>query len=140
MEAATNEIMDCLSNLENFENLPAKTQKAFFGKFVERIGLYDPKLTENKTTLDKERVEHWLKVGARPTERVVKLFKLQGIEVPATLMDKQAPSAGKQKAMPARAAERQQVQEAKAREEAARAKKKQAAEPAAGGGGPPARA
>ena len=110
------------------------------GKFVERIGLYDPKLTENKTTLDKERVEHWLKVGARPTERVVKLFKLQGIEVPATLMDKQAPSAGKQKALTARAAERQKVQEAKAQEEAARAKKKQAAEPAAGGEAAPAEA
>jgi len=39
IEAATSEIMDCLSNLENFQNLPAKTQKAFFAKFVERIDL-----------------------------------------------------------------------------------------------------
>lgn len=39
IEAAVNETLDCLSKLENFENLPAATQKAFFGRFVERIDL-----------------------------------------------------------------------------------------------------
>lgn len=52
VEAATTEIMDCLSNLENFENLPAKTQKAFFAKFVERIDLEfeEVKKTKKVTT------------------------------------------------------------------------------------------
>ena len=90
------------------------------GKFVERLGYYDPLLPENKTTLDKERAQHWLSVGARPTERIVKLFKLSGIEVPAQLLDKQAPSAGKQKALAQRRAEKEQA-------EAARPKKKEGA-------------
>ncbi len=48
IEATTNEIMACLSNLENFENLPAKTQKAFFEKFVERIDLEFEKVKKLK--------------------------------------------------------------------------------------------
>lgn len=97
------------------------------GKFVERIGLYNPLLAENKTTLDKERAQHWLSVGARPTERVVKILKLNGIDVPAKLVDKLVLSAGKQKAVAARNAEKQQAAEARAKQEASRAKAKEAA-------------
>lgn len=52
IEAATNEVMECLSHLENYENLPAKTQKAFFAKFVERIDLEfeEVKKTKKSTT------------------------------------------------------------------------------------------
>jgi small subunit ribosomal protein S16 len=111
----------------------AHKSKARDGAFVERIGLYDPLLAENKTTLDKERAQHWLRVGARPTDRVVKILKLNGVEVPAHLMDKQALTPGKQKAVAARKAAKQQADEAKAQAEAARAK----AKPAAGEAGAP---
>ena len=50
------------------------------GKFIERIGSYDPLLTENKATVDVERARHWLDVGAKPSERVSKLLALQGVE------------------------------------------------------------
>ena len=50
------------------------------GKFIERIGSYDPQLSENKVILDLERARHWLDVGAQPSDRVAKLFTLQGIE------------------------------------------------------------
>lgn len=50
------------------------------GKFIERIGSYDPLLSENKVTVDVERARHWLSVGARPSERVSKLLALQGVE------------------------------------------------------------
>jgi small subunit ribosomal protein S16 len=89
------------------------------GKFVERIGHYDPRLAENKATFNKERAEHWLQVGARPTERVVKLFKLSGIDVPARLLDKQRPSAAKQRAIAQREADKaKESHEAAARAEA----------------------
>lgn len=50
------------------------------GKFIERIGSYDPLLTENKVSLDAERAQYWMDVGARPSHRVSKLMALQGLE------------------------------------------------------------
>ncbi len=51
IEAAVNETLDCLSKLENFENLPAATQKAFFARFVERIDLEFEKVKKNKKVM-----------------------------------------------------------------------------------------
>ncbi len=53
------------------------------GKFVERLGSYDPLLTENKATFDLERAKYWLGVGALPSERVRKLLALHGVEAKA---------------------------------------------------------
>jgi small subunit ribosomal protein S16 len=50
------------------------------GKFIERIGSYDPLLKENKATVNTERAKHWLDVGARPSHRVSKLLALHGME------------------------------------------------------------
>ena len=50
------------------------------GKFIERIGSYDPLLRENKATVDPERARYWLGVGARPSQRVSKLLALQGVQ------------------------------------------------------------
>ena len=52
------------------------------GKYVEIIGTYDP-LTEPATIqIDGDRAKHWIKVGAQPTDRVVKLMAREGL-VPA---------------------------------------------------------
>lgn len=43
------------------------------GRFVERLGSYNPLLPQGhaeRIVINKERAEHWLKVGAQPTERV----------------------------------------------------------------------
>ena len=41
------------------------------GRFIERIGSYDPLLEgDSRITLKKERAEYWLSVGAVPTDRV----------------------------------------------------------------------
>lgn len=43
------------------------------GRFIEKIGTYNPLLKnddENRVKLVKERVEYWLKQGAKPSERV----------------------------------------------------------------------
>jgi DNA invertase Pin-like site-specific DNA recombinase len=39
LDAATEEVVGCLSSLENFDRLPPQTQKSFFGKFVNRVVL-----------------------------------------------------------------------------------------------------
>ena len=41
------------------------------GKFIEKVGTYNPLVNEEKRTfLNKERWEYWLSVGAIPTTRV----------------------------------------------------------------------
>ena len=45
------------------------------GRFVEQIGTYDPAFNPAKVTLKKEQTEHWLKVGAKPSDTVRKLLR-----------------------------------------------------------------
>ena len=45
------------------------------GKFIERIGFYDPMVQENRFGIDSERAQYWLSVGAQPPDRVRKLMK-----------------------------------------------------------------
>ena len=53
------------------------------GRIIENIGWYNP-LTEPSTiTIDTERAQHWLNVGAQPTDSVRSLLKRAGI-VPST--------------------------------------------------------
>ncbi|MBI3420290.1 MAG: 30S ribosomal protein S16 [Proteobacteria bacterium] len=50
------------------------------GRFIEKIGAYDPLLKQDdpkRFTLDVERAKHWMSKGAQPSERVQHfLFKL----------------------------------------------------------------
>lgn len=45
------------------------------GKFIEKLGTYDPRSEKNFLNLNKERVDYWLSVGAKPTQTVAKLIK-----------------------------------------------------------------
>ncbi len=52
------------------------------GRFLERIGSYNPLLSdsdENRVMIDIERAKHWLSVGAQPTERVAKFLSKLGV-------------------------------------------------------------
>lgn len=52
-------------------------------KFLEKIGTYNPLLAddkENRVTVDKERAEYWLSVGAQPTEKVAKFLIALGVK------------------------------------------------------------
>jgi len=47
------------------------------GRFIEKLGTYNPLLPrehDKRITFDKERVAHWLKVGAQPSDRVARFF------------------------------------------------------------------
>ena len=56
------------------------------GNFIEKIGNFNPMVPKDhkeRVMLSKERAEHWLKVGALPTERVQKiLYELGMMEAP----------------------------------------------------------
>ncbi len=47
------------------------------GRFIERIGFYNPKSAEHEPRyrLALDRVEHWVKQGAQPSNAVKKLIK-----------------------------------------------------------------
>ena len=59
------------------------------GRVLEELGTYDPMVPEvdARAVLNGERVEYWLSVGARPTEKVGVLIKKYGPE--GTCLDKQ---------------------------------------------------
>lgn len=45
------------------------------GKYVEQVGTYDPKSVSGGLKMDREKVEKWLKRGAKPTQTVSELMK-----------------------------------------------------------------
>jgi small subunit ribosomal protein S16 len=53
------------------------------GKFIEKIGNYNPLLgkdDEKRIVLDAERAKHWLGVGAQPTDRVARFLDAAGVK------------------------------------------------------------
>jgi small subunit ribosomal protein S16 len=46
------------------------------GRYIERIGFYNPGAVggEEKVRVDLSRAEHWMGLGAQPTERVAQLL------------------------------------------------------------------
>ncbi len=45
------------------------------GKIIEKIGSYDPMTEPSTIVLDSEKVEQWIKNGAKPTDTVKKLIE-----------------------------------------------------------------
>ena len=52
------------------------------GRFLEKLGTYDPMLAkdnEGRVKMDVERVKHWLGQGAQPTDRISRMLEASGI-------------------------------------------------------------
>ena len=53
------------------------------GRFIERIGSYNPLLAKDnpeRVKLDTERAKHWVSVGAQPTDRVARFLDAAGVK------------------------------------------------------------
>lgn len=48
------------------------------GKAIETIGEYHPKSEPSVIRVDSERAQHWLRVGAQPTQPVQRLLEVTG--------------------------------------------------------------
>lgn len=48
------------------------------GRAIEEIGLYHPTEEPSLIKIDSERAQHWLSVGAQPSEQVLALLKITG--------------------------------------------------------------
>ncbi len=49
------------------------------GRFLEILGSYNPRTNPFTLQLSEDRVYHWMRVGAQPSESVLKLFKAVGL-------------------------------------------------------------
>ena len=52
------------------------------GRFIEQVGAYNPMLpkdSEDRVKLDVEKIQAWLKKGARPTDRVARFLGAAGL-------------------------------------------------------------
>ena len=52
------------------------------GRFIERLGFFNPLLPKDKTErlkLDLEKVQSWMKKGAQPSDRVMRFLDAAGI-------------------------------------------------------------
>lgn len=101
------------------------SRKARDGKFIERIGSYNPLLAKDnpdRVKLDEERAKHWLSVGAQPSDRVMRFLDAAGIL-------ERKPRNNPQKAEPGDKA-KERIEEKAAKEEAAKEAAAAAAAPA----------
>lgn len=84
------------------------------GKFIERIGTYNPMLPadhEDRIRLVTDRVAHWLSQGAQATDRVARFIGKAGLAPMPAFREQPVQSAPKKKAQE-RAAERAKAAEA----------------------------
>ena len=90
------------------------------GKFIEKIGNYNPLLAkdaENRIVLDAERAKYWLGNGAQPTDRVARFLDQAGVRERAA---RNNPNKGKPGEKATERAE-ERAEKLKAQEEAAAA-------------------
>ena len=57
----------------------APTSAGRDGRFVEQLGHYDPLQEPSLVKVDRDRVLHWLKNGASPSDTIIRLLKKEGI-------------------------------------------------------------
>jgi small subunit ribosomal protein S16 len=48
------------------------------GRFIEIVGIYEPRRDPSVIEIDNDKAVAWLKKGAQPTERVAKLLEVTG--------------------------------------------------------------
>ncbi|MGR3721817.1 30S ribosomal protein S16 [Abyssibius alkaniclasticus] len=77
------------------------------GRFIEKLGTYNPLLakdSEERVQMNVERVQHWLSLGAEPTDRVARFLEAAGLREKANRANLKKGEPGK--AAKARADER----------------------------------
>lgn len=51
------------------------------GRFIEKVGTYNPMVEPADIKIDGEKVQEWIKKGAKPTDTVSALIKKAGVEL-----------------------------------------------------------
>ncbi len=56
------------------------------GRYIEAVGSYDPNINPMKLNFKDDRILHWLRKGAQPTDTVRTLFRRSGLWLRWSLM------------------------------------------------------
>ncbi len=51
------------------------------GRFLEKVGTYNPMVEPAQIIVDKDKVTEWIKKGAKPTDTARALIKKAGVEI-----------------------------------------------------------
>ena len=51
------------------------------GRFIERLGHYNPATEPSTIEMNVERIAHWYKIGARPSDTVASLLRAKKIDI-----------------------------------------------------------
>lgn len=62
----------------SFRLVAADRESPRDGRFLENLGYYNPRTDPATIQVKEDRVFHWLKQGAQPSDSVLKLFKVTG--------------------------------------------------------------
>jgi small subunit ribosomal protein S16 len=68
-----------LKGQPSYRIVAADKENARDGRFLEILGFYNPRNNPSSLTIKEERIYHWMKNGAQPTESVAQIFKSVGI-------------------------------------------------------------
>jgi small subunit ribosomal protein S16 len=110
-------------NRPYFRIVVAESRSPRDGRFIERIGSYDPMLAKDdpkRVVIDVERAKHWLAHGATPSERVARFLSAVNLAPAPAIREQPKQSQPRPKT----------VERMKAKQEAREAAAKAAAEPA----------
>jgi small subunit ribosomal protein S16 len=86
------------------------------GRFIEKLGTYNPLLpkdSEDRVKMDVERIQHWLGLGAQPTDRIARMLEAAGVREQAVRANRKKAEPGK-KARERAAAKAEKAAEAQA--------------------------
>jgi small subunit ribosomal protein S16 len=68
-----------LKGQPSYRIVAADKEAARDGRFLEILGFYNPRTNPSTVDIKEERVYHWMKNGALPTESVAQVFKSAGL-------------------------------------------------------------
>jgi len=94
------------------------------GRYIEKIGTYDPLLPRDsaqRVNLEVERAKHWLSQGAQPTDRVLRFLDAAGLMRREARLNPQKAQPGQKRLDREEAKQKAEEEKAKAAAEAAAA-------------------
>jgi len=68
-----------LRNQPSFRIVAAEKESPRDGKFLEILGSYNPRTEPFTISVHEDRVFHWMKNGAQPSESVMQIFNAVGL-------------------------------------------------------------
>lgn len=72
-------------NRPRYQVVVADSRKPRDGKYIENVGTYDPSPADSKVSLKFDRVQHWMSLGAKPSDTVRSLIKKATSQIPAAV-------------------------------------------------------